>query len=82
MAYFEYFAQKTKPLVYKQPFDVWEAWDEALKKGASDTNGWYVQSALQHLTDTKRIGGYARIGFPRITDFSIYKICKAISEGH
>lgn len=36
---------------YTQPFDPWTVWDEALKRGASDANGWYIQAALQLLTD-------------------------------
>jgi len=47
---------------YTQPFDPWTVWDEALKRGASDTNGWYIQSALQLLTDLGFIGWYVKIG--------------------
>lgn len=47
---------------YSQPFDPWIVWEEALKRGASDINWWYVQSALQLLTDMKLIGGYVKIG--------------------
>lgn len=47
---------------YAQPFDPWIVWEEALKRGASDTNWWYIQSALQLLTDMGLIGGYVKIG--------------------
>lgn len=46
---------------YTQPFDPWTVWDEALKRWASDANGWYIQSALQLLTDLWLIGGYVKI---------------------
>lgn len=46
---------------YTQPFDPWTVWEEALKRGASDTNGWYIQSALQLLTDMGLIGWYVKI---------------------
>lgn len=36
---------------------------------------------LQLLKDLEKIGGYVRIGFPRVNDKSIYMICKAIAEG-
>lgn len=47
---------------YTQPFDPWVVWDEALKRWASDTQWWYLQSAIQLLTDMKLIGGYIKIG--------------------
>jgi len=47
---------------YNQPFDPWVVWEEALKRWASDTQWWYLQSAIQLLTDMKLIGGYIKIG--------------------
>lgn len=46
---------------YEHPFDPWKAWEEAKKRGASDTNGWIFQSALQVLKDLKYIGAYINI---------------------
>lgn len=36
---------------YNQPFDVWDRWTKAKARGASDTNGWSIQGALQLLRD-------------------------------
>lgn len=47
---------------YKQPFDPWNVWNIALQRWASDSSGWYIQSALQLLTDLWLIWGYVKIG--------------------
>lgn len=49
-------------LDYTQPYDPWIVWNVALTKGASDTGGWYIQSALQLITDMRFSLGYTRIG--------------------
>jgi len=52
-AYNETYAQESlkAQALYGQPFDPWLVWDEAKKRGASDTNGWIFQGALQLLKD-------------------------------
>lgn len=63
-AYFETYAQAIKPTHYEQPFELWEIWNIAKTKGASDSGGWYYQAMLQLLTDLKKIGGYALLRLP------------------
>lgn len=63
-AYFETYAQAIKPTHYSQPFELWEIWEIAKTKGATDSGGWYYQAMLQLLTDLKKIGGYALLRLP------------------
>jgi len=60
MAYNETFAQRAKENYY-QPYNPWDVWDEAKKRGAWDKTGWLFQSALQLLKDLGHIGAYVRI---------------------
>ena len=63
-ALFETMAQDLyrNDLDYTQPYDPWTVWNVALTKGASDTGGWYIQSALQLITDMRFSLGYTLIG--------------------
>ncbi len=80
-AYFETYAQAIKPQAYNQPFELWDIWEEAKKRGASDSSGWWLQSMLQLLIDLKKTGNYVLLGTNDIDDKAIYNMCKAISEG-
>jgi Papain family cysteine protease len=46
---------------YNQPYDPWTRWSQAKERGASDTQGWSLQGAIQLLADKKDIVGYARV---------------------
>ena len=80
-AYFETYAQAIKPQAYMQPFTLWDIWNIAKSKGASDTQGWWLQSILQLLVDLKKTGNYVLLGSNNIDDKAIYNMCKAIAEG-
>lgn len=60
-------------LEYTQPYDPWTVWEEALKKGASDTWGWYIQSALQLILDMNLSNGYTLIGGANSADLYTMK---------
>lgn len=47
---------------YKQPYDPWKAWDQAITRGASTKWGWYVQAALKLIKDMGFSKGYALVG--------------------
>lgn len=57
----------------------WELWNEAKKRGASDTGGWYLQFALQLLKDFSEIKGYIRLDLAGFAN--IDKMKKAIVSG-
>lgn len=46
---------------YAHPYDPWKAWAECKKRGASDSQGFIFQSALQVLKDMGYIGAYVNI---------------------
>ena len=47
---------------YTQPYDPWLVWGKAKERGASDTRGWYIQSALQLIKDMNFSAAYINIG--------------------
>jgi|GEM_PF-1993390 hypothetical protein len=57
----------------------WEIWAEAKRRGASDTQGWYLQFALQLLKDLGEIKGYIRIGMSGFADAQAMK--KILASG-
>ncbi len=57
----------------------WEIWAEAKKRGASDTQGWYLQFALQLLKDLGEIKGYIRIEIGGFADAQAMK--KILASG-
>ncbi|MGP1582975.1 MAG: hypothetical protein ACTTH6_01965 [Candidatus Altimarinota bacterium] len=57
----------------------WEIWAEAKKRGASDTQGWYLQFALQLLKDLGEIKGYIRIAMAGFADAQAMK--KVLASG-
>lgn len=62
-ALFETISQRLtgNSLTYNQPYDPWTVWAEAKKRGASDTQGWYIQSALQLIKDLNLSSGYVKV---------------------
>lgn len=48
-------------VLYSHPYDPWKAWEECKKRGASDSQGFIFQSALQVLKDMGYIGAYVNI---------------------
>lgn len=61
MAYNETYAQRIRS-GYTHPYDAWKAWEECIKRWASDATWWIFQGALQVLKDLVYIGAYIRIG--------------------
>lgn len=58
----------------------WELWNEAKKRGASDTSGWYLQFALQLLKDLWEVKWYVRLDLAGHAN--VEKIKRAIASGH
>lgn len=57
----------------------WELWAEAKKRGASDTQGWFLQFALQLLKDFSEIKGYIRLDLAGFAN--VEKMKSAIASG-
>lgn len=78
MGYNETFAQRIRT-GYTHPYNAWTAWDECLKRWASDATWWIFQGALQVLKDLKYIGAYVRIATTGNAEVEMMK--KIISGG-